>query len=190
MEPRLLTYIGYAWVAVGIIWLIGALRTRPSARVQSPASRLLHASILIFAYLLLFSQALRLGPLAWRFVPAAPTVLYVGFALTVAGLLFAVWARFFLGRNWSATITVKWNHELVRTGPYALMRHPIYSGITLGLLGTALAIGEIRGLVAVVLAIIGWRLKFRMEEAFMTEQFGTEYVVYKQHVKALIPFVW
>lgn len=78
----------------------------------------------------------------------------------------------------------------MQTGPYAVVRHPIYAGLTLALLGTAVAFGEVRGLVAVALAVIGWRLKFRLEEAFMTEQFGSEYLGYKRRVKGLIPFVW
>ena len=190
MGPEIHEYIDDAWMIIGIIWVVAAFAARPSARVQSARSRLFQACVISLAFLLLFTNRLRFGPLAWRFVPASSTALYTGFGFTIAGLLFAVWARFFLGRNWSATVTVKQDHELVRTGPYAVVRHPIYAGLTLALLGTTIAVGELRGLVAVAIAVIGWRLKFRTEETFMTEQFGTEYVDYKRRVKALIPFVW
>jgi protein-S-isoprenylcysteine O-methyltransferase Ste14 len=103
---------------------------------------------------------------------------------------FAIWARFYLGRNWSGTVTVKQDHKLIRTGPYAVVRHPIYAGFGLAILGTAIAIGEVRGLAATVTALIGMALKSRLEEEFMTEQFGAEYVQYKKDVKAMIPFIW
>ncbi len=95
-----------------------------------------------------------------------------------------------MGRNWSGTVTVKQDHKLIRTGPYAVARHPIYAGLGLAILGTAIAIGEVRGLAATVAALIGMALKSRLEEEFMTEQFGAEYVQYKKDVKAMIPFIW
>jgi protein-S-isoprenylcysteine O-methyltransferase len=94
-----------------------------------------------------------------------------------------------LGGNGSATVTVKPDHRLIRQGPYTIVRHPIYTGFLLGLLGTALALGELRGIVGLALAFIGWRMKSRLEEAFMAAQFGAEYTEYQREVKALIPFV-
>ena len=114
---------------------------------------------------------------------------WTGFAVTVAGAAFAIWARLLLGANWSATVTVKQNHELKRTGPYAIVRHPIYSGFLLAMLGTAIAYGEIRGLIALLIALIAWRVKSLIEERFMMDQFGEQYVQYKREVRALIPFV-
>jgi protein-S-isoprenylcysteine O-methyltransferase Ste14 len=95
-----------------------------------------------------------------------------------------------IGRNWSSNVTVKEDHQLMRTGPYALVRHPIFAGLLLGMLGTALQAGEVRGLIGMALATIAWRTKLIMEEQFMTEQFGAEYASYKRDVKALVPFIW
>jgi protein-S-isoprenylcysteine O-methyltransferase len=95
-----------------------------------------------------------------------------------------------LGSNWSARPTIKQDHTLVRSGPYRLVRHPIYTGILLALLGTAIYMGEIRALIGTVAALIAFKVKSLLEETFMTEQFGAEYTKYKQQVKALIPFVW
>jgi protein-S-isoprenylcysteine O-methyltransferase len=78
----------------------------------------------------------------------------------------------------------------VRSGPYALVRHPIYTGIVLAMLGTAIYMGEIRALIGTLIALIALKVKSRLEEAFMMEQFGAEYTQYKLQVKALIPFVW
>jgi protein-S-isoprenylcysteine O-methyltransferase Ste14 len=87
-------------------------------------------------------------------------------------------------------VTVKAGHTLIRGGPYAVVRHPIYSGLSLAVLGTALAVGELRGLLAVGLVAFGFWHKSLLEERFMREEFGAEYERYCRDVKALIPFVW
>jgi protein-S-isoprenylcysteine O-methyltransferase Ste14 len=109
--------------------------------------------------------------------------------VTWAGVALAIWARTILGRNWSATVTVKQDHTLVRSGPYSAVRHPIYSGLLLASLGTALAIGELHSLLAVGIGLVGFRIKSKLEEQFMMEQFGREYEEYRQHSWALLPFV-
>ena len=109
--------------------------------------------------------------------------------MLAAGLGFAVWARRCLGRNWSGIVTVKQGHELIRSGPYALVRHPIYTGLLLAILGTASAIGEWRGLIAFVLITAGFVLKLRIEEDFISETFGEQYARYRAEVPALIPFI-
>jgi protein-S-isoprenylcysteine O-methyltransferase Ste14 len=107
--------------------------------------------------------------------------------MVAAGLAFSVWARVYLGRNWSASVTVKQDHELVQSGPYRLVRHPIYTGLLLALLGTAVARGDAQGFVAVAIAVAAiWR-KLRLEERWMQETFGETYAHYRAHVPALIP---
>ncbi len=182
--------ISYSWILVGVIWLITSVISKPAVRVQSTGSRAVQVVLTVLAFLLLFDKDLRVGPLAWRFVSESPLIWGIGAALTIAGIVFAIGARFFLGTNWSSMVTVKENHQLIRRGPYAIVRHPIYSGLLLALAGTALAFGEIRGLLAIVLATVGFRLKSLTEESFMVEQFGAEYVQYRRDVKALIPFIW
>jgi protein-S-isoprenylcysteine O-methyltransferase Ste14 len=182
--------IDYAWIAIGMLWLISSVTSKPTLRRQSTGSRIVQACLTIAAFFLLFDSDLAIGPLGWRFVAKSAVVSWIGAAITVSGILVALWARFLLGRNWSANVTIKRDHQLIRTGPYALVRHPIYSGFSLAILGTAIAFGEIRDLIALVLAVTGWRLKLVVEEQFMMEQFGAEYVDYKRHVKALVPFVW
>src|SRR5262249_13239381 len=109
--------------------------------------------------------------------------------LTLAGIGFSIWARLFLGRNWSGRVTIKEQHELIQSGPYSIVRHPIYSGFLLAILGTALVQGHLRSLLALPLAALGWSLKLRLEESFMAHQFGSAYLDYKRRVKALVPFV-
>jgi protein-S-isoprenylcysteine O-methyltransferase Ste14 len=114
---------------------------------------------------------------------------FAGLALTIGGVGVAAWARLLLGANWSAAITIKQDHQIIRRGPYALVRHPIYSGGLLALLGTAIAFGELRGLAGFTLVFSAWWMKSRLEESFLESQFGASYAQYKREVKGLIPFV-
>ena len=188
MQPDVHFYIRAAWYTVAIVWLIGAFNTKRTVRSRSARSGLVYIGLILLS--LLFFQRFRFGVFALRFVPASAAAAYIGLALTIAGCAFTIWARFYLGSNWSARPTIKQDHTLVRSGPYRLVRHPIYTGILLALLGTAIYMGEIRALIGTVAALIAFKVKSLLEETFMTEQFGAEYTQYKQQVKALIPFVW
>jgi protein-S-isoprenylcysteine O-methyltransferase Ste14 len=183
-------WIDWVWVLVGICWLVGALRSKPVARRQQWQSRVFHITIMAVALVLLFSSSARIGVLAERFLPESSWIGWTGLGITIAGCAFAVWARVLLGRNWSAAVTVKQQHAFIRSGPYAIVRHPIYSGFLLGILGTALALGEVRGLLALALAFAGYITKACTEERFLVEQFGDAYIGYRQKVKRLIPFVF
>jgi protein-S-isoprenylcysteine O-methyltransferase Ste14 len=191
MQPDLHVYIQMAWYTLAVIWLIGAFTTKRTVRRLPARSRfgLVYLALILLAFLC-FQKLMRFGVLARRFVPMSAVAGYIGLALTIAGCAFAIWARFYLGSNWSGRPTIKMDHTLVRSGPYRLARHPIYTGILIGMLGTAIYIGEIRALAGTVMALVALKVKSRLEEAFMTEQFGAEYTVYQERVKALIPFVW
>ena len=176
-----------AWVAY---WCLMSGNVKRSSRREPLGSRLLHIVPLGFAFLLL---GLDETPVPWldaRVFPWALWEFWSGALLTAAGLLFAVWARRHLGRNWSATVTVKEDHALVESGPYALVRHPIYSGLLLAFIGSALALGEWRGLLAVLIVLWALWRKLQLEELWMLEQFGERYRAYRQRVRALIPFLW
>ncbi len=183
-------FVDAAWAVLAVFWAAGALLAKPAARIQSRRSWLVQMSLLVPAFILLFTTTPSLGPLDRRFTPPSPFPAGAGLALTLAGIALAIWARLHLGRNWSAAVVIKEGHTLVRSGPYAVVRHPIYAGLLLAMLGTAIFDGTERGLVAVGLALIGGLLKSRQEEAFMRERFGEEYGRYAREVKRLIPFVW
>lgn len=180
----------YLWVMVGVIWLVAAFTAKRTQRTQSSVSRVLHLCLEFTAFFLLF------GRIAWprwlrrQFVSEqSMAAAWTGLALTAAGIAFVIAARFWIGTNWSARVTIKEDHQLIQNGPYALVRHPIYSGFILAYLGTAIVYGEIRGLLGVALSALGWVLKLRTEEALLSEQFGSAYLDYKRRVKALVPFV-
>jgi protein-S-isoprenylcysteine O-methyltransferase Ste14 len=189
MLPDVWRWIETVWTLVGIYWLLGALRSKPAARRERLRSQAAHLAIITAACVLLFSSSSRVGVLGSRLLPEYNWLGWAGLGITVAGCAFAVWARVLLGTNWSALVSVKQNHEFIRTGPYAVVRHPIYAGFLLGFLGTALALGEVRGLLALGLALVGWFTKSRAEERFLVEHFGDAYVRYRREVKQLIPFV-
>jgi protein-S-isoprenylcysteine O-methyltransferase Ste14 len=121
--------------------------------------------------------------------PAGLWPFWLGAAVTILGLLFAVWAREHLGRNWSRSVTIKQGHELITTGPYAVVRHPIYTGILAGFLGMAIALSQVRGFVAFVLIFLVLWIKLHMEEQWMRSQFGETYATYAHQTAALVPYL-
>ena len=179
-----------AWVALCLVWCVSAFTNKRTARTPPIGSLVLHACVLTLAFVILFSDLFRRGLLRWRFVPDTPAAGWLGAALTVAGIAFAMWARFHIGRNWSGFVTLKEGHALVRTGPYAIVRHPIYTGLLLAVLGTAIVYRGVSGLIAFALLGIEWKRKSLLEERLMIEQFGAEYFEYRREVKGLVPFVW
>ena len=181
--------IEIAWIIFCVVWFVMAFGVKRSVKRQSSAGRLLYIAVSVVAYMLLFTERLGWGPLRSRFVSWRHEWVVLGVAMTYAGVALAVWARTILAGNWSATVTVKQDHTLVRQGPYSTVRHPIYSGLLLAGLGTALVIGEVRCLVAVAIALVGFYTKSRLEERFMIGRFGEEYEEYRQHTWALVPFL-
>lgn len=189
MQPDVHGYITAAWIMLAIVWLAGAFTTKRTVRAQPGRDRVVYVTLALLAGLLL-SNRLQFGVLAARFVPMSAAAAYTGLALVIAGVAFAIWARFYLGSNWSGRPTIKQGHTLIRGGPYAVVRHPIYTGFLLAMLGTAIAQGRIGGLLGTMIAVVALKVKSRLEEQFMMQQFGGEYVQYKQQVKGLIPFIW
>src|SRR4029077_17391496 len=110
-----------------------------------------------------------------------------GLALTAAGLLLCIWARRTLGEYWSDKVRLKGDHELIRRGPYAHLRHPIYSGVLLAVTGTALAIGEWRGAVALALLGANYFVKAKREDRILASRFGENFADYKRQARFLLP---
>jgi protein-S-isoprenylcysteine O-methyltransferase Ste14 len=140
------------WVAWLAIWLLASGHTKETVREESWASRLRYTVPLWIAAWLLAAARIPWAPLDARFVPRSAWPLFVGAAMVVLGLAFATWARVYLGRNWSANVTLKREHELIRSGPYRWVRNPIYTGILVALAGSALARGRWGGVVALLVA--------------------------------------
>ena len=179
----------WIWIVFLVFWALAAFVQKRNARRQSVASRLIQISIILLVLAPFFVEGRRVGLLYRHLYPNLLVVQYLGVLLLLLGFGFAVWARFILGRNWSGIAAVKEGHTLITRGPYAWVRHPIYTGILLALLGTAVTLGTVLNFVEVLVVGFALWLKLRTEEKFMFETFGEQYTVYRQHVKALIPYV-
>src|SRR5579862_9256745 len=178
------------WIAFVIYWRIKAVGTKTTQRLEPAASRILRILIFLIAIVLFSTTRIPLRWLYFELLPAGLWSFWLGAGVMVAGLLFAIWAREHLGRNWSSSVTIKQGHELITTGPYAVVRHPIYTGILAGLLGTAIALSQVRGFIAFALFFLMIWLKLRMEEQWMRSQFGETYSTYAQQTAALVPYLF
>jgi protein-S-isoprenylcysteine O-methyltransferase Ste14 len=181
--------VKWIWIIFITFWVLAAFVQKRNARRQTVGSRLMQISIILLVVVPLFVVDRNAGLLYRHLYPHSLVVQYIGVLLLLLGCGFAIWARFILGRNWSGIVTVKENHTLITRGPYAWVRHPIYTGILLALLGTAVTLGTILNLLEVPVIACAFWLKIRIEERFMLETFGEQYTSYRQHVKALIPGV-
>ncbi len=122
-----------------VYWFVSAFSAKKTEKREPSAERLGHMILMAAGYILLFQRNDNWGVLNHRFLPDIPWIAWLGAAITFAGVLFAIWARWNLGKNWSAAVTIKQGHQIIRTGPYAYIRHPIYTGMLVAVIGSALA---------------------------------------------------
>jgi len=175
----LATVVFSIWGVFWIYWLIAAVGAKQSVRT----SRFRPPGLVVIAGVVLL-RVFHTGTLAVH----SPILQAVGLILFASGLGLAVWARIYLGQNWGMPMTQRAEPELVTSGPYRFVRHPIYSGLLLALLGTALATNLYFLLVLLLLA--GYFFySATVEERTMTTSFPADYPSYKAHTKMLIPFV-
>lgn len=184
-----LVVIAGLWTAWIALWLAVAFNVKRTRWRENRWTALWNRVPVLLGAALLIWPRLAPAVLSRPILPAGPALPVLGAALVLAGLVFALWARRHLGRNWSGDVTVKEGHVLIRSGPYRLVRHPIYSGVVLALAGTALAIGSALGFVATVLILIGFVIKLQVEEARMRETFP-DYADYCRRTARLIPGVY
>jgi protein-S-isoprenylcysteine O-methyltransferase Ste14 len=175
------------WVVFFLYWAISALRSKAAKKTESGAERLQRMVPLAVAYLLLFYRATSFGWLGKRFVTDSSPPAVIGVSLTAAGVAFAIWARWHLGANWSAIVSIREQHELIRSGPYRRVRHPIYTGMLLAMAGTALVLGEVRGLLAFAITLFAFYWKARKEEAWLTREFGEKFNAHAQRTGMFLP---
>jgi protein-S-isoprenylcysteine O-methyltransferase Ste14 len=186
MFVRLL--IPAAWLLGALYWIIAARSAKAVSRREPLATRLPFLAQMLVTAVLLRAHDWN-GWLGTKLVGGGWTRFWIGVVLVLLGLALAIWARHVLGDNWSATVTVKEGHELIRVGPYRSIRHPIYSGILLMILGTGLAGGHAHALLAFPIALLALWLKSRLEERWMAAEFGDRYAEYRRTSWALVPFL-
>ena len=183
--------IGVLWVAWVITWLAAAAwSARPVVR-QSRTDRWRHSLFVLAGAAMLFSHAR--GPIDRLHAPLVRLPQSVGWTavMTVAlGFAWTWWARIHLGKLWSGDVTLKPSHRIVRTGPYGFTRHPIYTGLLLALVGTAIADFSIGGFIGAGLVVMGLVIKIGQEERLLISHFGTAYEDFRREVPALVPGIW
>lgn len=177
------------WLVGLIFWIMASFGVKRTKRAAPGAQQVLHHAMSAGAAVLVMLPVFHRGWLGRQLLPRTAVVEIIGVGVLAAGMAFTLWARVGLGRNWSATVTIKEDHRLIRTGPYALVRHPIYTGLITCMAGTGIALGEVRHAIAFGLFATAYWLKSRIEERVLLVEFGDEYRRYQNEVPALVPFV-
>jgi protein-S-isoprenylcysteine O-methyltransferase Ste14 len=180
-------FVDASWVLFGLYWLVSAFSAKKTEKREPSAERLGHMILMAAGYILLFQSNGNWGLLNHRFLPDLPWIAWLGAVITFVGVLFAIWARWNLGRNWSAAVTIKQGHQIIRTGPYAYIRHPIYTGMLVGVVGSALTAGEYRGLLALAIILLSFYRKARKEEKFLASNFGQPFLEHKRRTGFFLP---
>lgn len=167
-----------------LIWDALAKDSAPTVSSESRASRGFHVIVLNLAVLLLI---LPVPGLTRRVLPASPILSALGLTIEIAGILFALWARRVLGANWSGEVRIATGHQLIRSGPYALIRHPIYTGVLAMYLGAAVVSGEVHAPIAFAVILTLYIRKLRLEEQILAANFGPAWADWRRHSWALLP---
>jgi protein-S-isoprenylcysteine O-methyltransferase Ste14 len=175
------------WLVFLIYWIAAGTRVNRMERREPPAGLLLRIIVMIGAWYLLYDNEPWFGPLNERFLPWSLTIFYVGAVLTWAGVAFAIWARYHIGRYWSSTVALREGHQLIRSGPYAHIRHPIYTGMLLAVAGSAIAEGRYRALLAFFLILLAFIWKSKKEERLLAGQFGPAFEEHRRHTGFFLP---
>ncbi|MFZ2007415.1 MAG: isoprenylcysteine carboxylmethyltransferase family protein [Stellaceae bacterium] len=186
--------IALLWAVWMVVWCGAAFFVKRAQRREPLGPTLLERVPVVagfFALLLPHWMPQRVPPaLMQRVIAESPALAIIALALVFAGILFSFWARAHLGRNWSGEVMVKVGHTLITSGPYRWVRHPIYSGMTLAIVGTALASGAPYGFLGLALILIGFLVRVRQEEGLMRETFPRDYVEYSRRTARLIPGIY
>jgi len=189
MDPLAKNIISACWGVFVVVWVLAAMFAKRTVYHESGARRLYYIIPILIGWFLV-SRGYRLGPpFNIHIIPETGAILVAAAILCLCGLGFCFWARAVLGRNWSGTVTLKEDHELIVRGPYRLVRHPIYTGLLAMLIGTWMENGHIAGMIGLVLAFISFWIKLNNEEEVMRKQFPDQYAAYRERVKRIIPFI-
>ncbi len=181
--------INTCWGVFIVVWLLAAIFTKRTVYREAPGQRLRYTILILIGWFLIFRGYRLPYPFNVRAIPAGHAMLLAAAILCIAGVGFCCWARAVLGRNWSGTVTLKENHELIVRGPYRLVRHPIYTGLLAMLLATVIQQGHIAAMLGLVIAFASLWIKLIREEEVMGKQFPDQYAAYRRRVSRIIPFV-
>ena len=176
------------WIIFSVYWTIASQNSAQTRSSESRGSTVFHQLVLNLALVLLFWPVPGLKgwflPQRWHFLVAVGAIIQAGF------ILLAVWARRHLGSNWAAEVRIGVGHQLVRTGPYSFLRHPIYTAMLGMSLGTAIASSQYHALLGLVILLLAYLRKTRLEEQILAQTFGSDYASYRRETWRLVPLVF
>jgi protein-S-isoprenylcysteine O-methyltransferase Ste14 len=181
--------ITVCWGVFMVVWVLAALFTKRTVYHQSGARHLRYMIPMVLGCYLVFRGYHLRPPFNTHLIPQTEAILVAAAILCLCGLGFCLWARAVLGRNWSGTVTLKENHELVVRGPYRLVRHPIYTGLLVMLIATWIEQAHIAGMLGLIFVFVSFWIKLNNEEEVMRAQFSDQYAVYAERVKRILPFI-
>lgn len=177
------------WLSWWLLWMAAAVWSDRAVKAPARRYHLLYRLLPATGVLLLFGAVgLQSGELLlWR---APGVIAWTMVAVAIGGFLFTCWARIHLGRLWSSGVSRKADHHIVDTGPYGIVRHPIYTGIILASAAAAVQRGTLQAWLGMSLMTLGWYIKARLEERFLLDELGAEaYGAYARRVPMLVPFM-
>jgi protein-S-isoprenylcysteine O-methyltransferase Ste14 len=186
-QEQFIRVLEWAWIAFGLYWVFAARRVQAARTTESAAYRAFRFLVLTITFTLLFAKWTAIGFLGRSFLSRAQPLEYIGFIAALAGLAIAIWARISLGQYWSDKIVLKVDHQLVRSGPYARMRHPIYSGVLLGVAGSALVVDEWRAVLAFLLLLTNYMVKAKREDKILAGAFAQDFAKHRRRAGLLLP---
>ena len=187
MIPQLLTIV--AWSAFVLSWIGAAFWADRAEKRPARREALLYRTVTVAGVVLLVAGGEQFSRAADRLWSFEPVVDYALVLVVLSGIAFTWWARLYLGRLWSSSVTKKADHRVVDTGPYAIVRHPIYTGIILACAATAAQLGTALAVAGVLVLWVGFWIKARLEERFLRSQLEEgAYDAYRQKVPMLVPF--
>jgi len=180
-------WAGRLWDVLLVVWVVLWFGMKKAKKLEGWGERAQHGILMVLGFWFLFGNLNNWGWLNYRPLPNVPEIWTTGLLLTAVGVGISIWARLSLGTNWSGMVTLKTGHELIRTGLYRWIRHPIYTGILLGMIGTAMIRGHLRGWIGVAIVFAGFYYKARREERFLQEEFGAGFEEHARRTGMFLP---
>ncbi len=178
-------WASWFWTVLMVVWVLMLFGIKRAKHRETNRERLQHLIPLVLGFWLLFTRSW--NGLNTRLVQDTPGAWWIGLVLTALGVGISIWARVSLGANWSGAVTLKDDHELISKGIYRWIRHPIYTGILLAMIGTALIRGYLRGWVGFLIVLAAFYFKARREESFLRQEFGDGFEEHAKRTGMFLP---
>ncbi|WP_072315582.1 methyltransferase family protein [Sinomicrobium oceani] len=191
IQPNTFTYVTIScWIMFSLTWIWYGNKTKENVRPLTFREKISAFMGFVIVFAALYLPLWTTKGIGRIVISRNAVVEIIGLILCISGVFIAIWSRLLLGWNWSGGVSAKKGHELIDSGPYALVRHPIYTGFITGVIGTCLVMGSLSGIIVTVLYTLGLFGKIDKEEKLLCNIFGDSYLDYRKRTYKLIPFIW